>query len=210
LETLCHRYWYPLYAYVRRRGYGPEDAEDLTQGFFARLLEHRYLALADPARGRFRTFLLCSLNHHLANEHARATRQKRGGGARPVSWHELDAEGRYAVEPLDLETPEMLFERRWALTLIEQALARLRAEYAARGRAELYDSLKPYVWGDHNTATRAQVATALGLSEEAAKKAVQRLRQRFAEALRREIAQTVSTADEVDEERRHLLELLCR
>ncbi|MCI0626377.1 MAG: sigma-70 family RNA polymerase sigma factor [Acidobacteria bacterium] len=208
LEQLCRIYWYPLYAYVRRRGSKPEDAEDLIQGFFARVLEHRYFALADPDRGRFRTFLLCSLKNFLANEHERAASLKRGGGVLPLSLSGLDLEGRYVVEPRDPETPESLFERRWALTVVEQALARLRQEYAGSGRADLYDRLKPYVWGEKNAASYAEIGSAVGLSEEAVKKAVQRLRRRFAEALRLEITQTVSTPAELEEELRHLLHLL--
>jgi RNA polymerase sigma factor (sigma-70 family) len=208
LEKLCHAYWYPLYAFVRRLGTTPSDAQDLTQGFFLQLLERRLVAKADPEAGRFRSFLLASLKHFLAHEHERATGLKRGGGTSFVSFDELEPEQRYALEPQDAATPELLFERRWALQQIENALARLQAEYTVAGRGPLFELLKDYVWGDQNALTLAQIADRLDLTEEAVKKTVQRLRQRFSDCLRSEVAQTVSTPDQIDLELRHLREAL--
>jgi RNA polymerase sigma-70 factor (ECF subfamily) len=210
LEQLCRGCWYPLYAYVRRAGHSVEDAQDLTQQFFARLLEKNYFALADRERGRFRSFLLTSLKNFLANEYRRDTRLKRGGGQALVWLDAEDAEQRFATEPIAADTPETLFEHRWALTLLEGALDRLRAEYTASGRGSLFDLLKPYVWGEKNAATYAEIATQMDLTEEAVKKAVQRMRQRFRDLLRAEIAQTVTTVGEVEEELRHLVEVLRR
>jgi RNA polymerase sigma-70 factor (ECF subfamily) len=204
LEQLCRAYWYPLYAFVRRRGHAPADAQDLTQGFFAYLLEHHLVARADPEAGRFRSFLLGSLKHFLAHEHERATALKRGGGHPVLSLDALDPEQRYALEPADAATPETIFDQRWARQQIENALGRLRAEYAASGRGPLFDLLKDYVWGEKNALSLAGIAEQLELSEEAVKKAVQRLRQRFRDALRAEVAQTVTTPDQIDEELRHL------
>jgi RNA polymerase sigma-70 factor (ECF subfamily) len=208
LEKLCRVYWYPLYAFVRRLGTTPSDAQDLTQGFFLHLLERRLVAKADPEAGRFRSFLLASFKHFLAHEHERATAVKRGGGTSFVSFDELEPEQRYKLEPQDAATPELLFERRWALQQIENALARLEAEYTAAGRGPLFELLKDYVWGDQNALTLAQIADRLDLTEEAVKKTVQRLRQRFSDCLRSEVAQTVSTPDQIDQELRHLREAL--
>jgi RNA polymerase sigma-70 factor (ECF subfamily) len=210
LEQLCRGYWYPLYAYVRRAGHSVEDAQDLTQQFFARLLEKNYFALASRERGRFRSFLLTSLKNFLANEYHRETRLKRGGGQALVWLDGADAKQRFASEPIDADTPETLYEERWALTLLEAALSRLREEYAASGRGPLFDLLKPYVWGEKNAATYADIAAQLGLTEEAVKKAVQRMRLRFRDLLRAEIAQTVTTVGEAEEELRHLIEVLRR
>jgi RNA polymerase sigma factor (sigma-70 family) len=204
LEKLCRAYWYPLYAFVRRLGNSADDAQDLTQGFFLQLLERRLVAKADPLAGRFRSFLLASLKHFLAHEHERATALKRGGGTSLVSFDQLEPEQRYALEPQDAATPEVLFERRWALQQIENALACLQAEYTKAGRGPLFELLKDYVWGDQNMLTLAQIADRLDLTEEAVKKAVQRLRQHFRDCLRSEVAQTVSTPNEIDEELRHL------
>ncbi|MBI2929871.1 MAG: sigma-70 family RNA polymerase sigma factor [Verrucomicrobia bacterium] len=210
LEQLCRAYWYPLYAYVRRAGHSVEDAQDLTQQFFARLLEKNYFALANRERGRFRSFLLTSLKNFLANEYHRETRLKRGGGQALVWLDSADAEQRFASEPIDADTPETLYEQRWALTLLEAALSRLREEYTASGRGPLFDLLKPYVWGEKNAATYSEIAAQLDLTEEAVKKAVQRMRQRFRDLLRAEIAQTVTTVGEVEEELRHLIQVLRR
>ncbi len=204
LEHLCRAYWYPLYAFVRRLGKSPADAQDLTQGFFAYLLERQLVAKADPQAGRFRSFLLGSLKHFLAHEHERATTLKRGGGQPVLSLDAFDPEARYALEPLDAATPDVLFDQRWALLQIENALNRLRTEYASSGRVGLFDLLKDYVWGDKNVLTLAEIAERLDSTEEAIKKSVQRLRQRFRDSLRAEIAQTVATPDQIDEELRHL------
>jgi RNA polymerase sigma factor (sigma-70 family) len=204
LERLCRTYWYPLYAFVRRLGNAPADAQDLTQGFFVYLLERQLVAKADRQAGRFRSFLLGSLKHFLAHEHERATALKRGGGQALLSLDQCDPEERYALEPSDTATPETIFDQRWALQQIENALKQLRAEYAASGRGPLFDLLKDYVWGDKNALTLVQIAGRIELTEEAVKKSVQRLRQRFRDSLRAEVAQTVATPDQIDEELRDL------
>ena len=205
LEQLCRAYWYPLYVFVRRLGRSPADAQDLTQGFFAYLLAHHLVAKADPQAGRFRSFLLASLKHFLAHEHERATALKRGGGLPLLSLDQFDPEERYALEPAaDAATPEAVFDQRWALLQVENALSRLRAEYAASGRGPMFDLLKDYVWGDKNALTLAEIAAQLDLTEEAIKKSVQRLRQHFRDCLRAEVAQTVATPDQIDDELRHL------
>ena len=204
LERLCRAYWYPLYAFVRRLGHPHANAQDLTQGFFAYLLERDLVARADRRAGRFRSFLLGSLKHFLAHEHERATALKRGGGQPVISLDQFDPEERYALEPPDAATPETIFDQRWALQQIQNALSRLRAEYASAGRGPLFDLLKDYVWGDKNALGLAEIAGRLDLTEEAVKKSVQRLRQRFRDSLRAEVAQTVATPDQIDEELRHL------
>ena len=208
LQTLCRAYWYPLYCYVRRAGHTPEDAQDLTQEFFARLLEKNYFALASRERGRFRSFLLTSLKNFLTNEYRRSARLKRGGAEPTISFDTADAENRYVAEPIDTATPETLYEQRWALALLENALARLRDEYAARDAGPMFDLLKAYVWGERNAASYTDIAAQLDLTEEAVKKAVQRLRHRYRDMLRTEIAHTVTTAAEVEEELQHLVRLL--
>ena len=208
LEQLCRSYWYPLYAYVRKTGRTVEDSQDLTQDFFARLLEKQYLGLATPERGRFRTFLLSSLKNFLANDWNRARRQKRGG---QVVFLSIDAdvgENLYAAEPVETADPEKLYEKRWAGTLLDLTLNRLREDYAASGRAQLFDELKVYVWGERSDASYSEVAAHLQLSEGAVKVAVHRLRQRFRDLLRAEIANTVADAREVDEELRHLIAVI--
>jgi RNA polymerase sigma-70 factor (ECF subfamily) len=204
LERLCHAYWYPLYVFIRRLGNTPVDAQDLTQGFFEYLLQRQLIAKADPKAGRFRSFLLGSLKHFLAHEHERAIALKRGGGKPLLALDALDPEARYAAEPADTTTPEAAFDHRWALQQIESALARLRTDYSSSDRRALFDMLKDYLWGEKNDVTLAEIAAALHLSEDAARKAAQRLRRRFRECLRAEIAQTVATPDQVDAELRHL------
>lgn len=208
LEKLCRTYWYPLYAYVRRRGWGPEDAQDLTQEFFTRLLKKNYPAQADPAKGKFRSFLLLTLNHFLADEFDRATTRKRGGGQVFISLDQDVAEGRYRQELSADLTPEKLFERRWAQSIVEQALKRLRAEFGAETQPEAYGVLKAFEPGEQITLSYAEAASRLGISESAVKSKVHRLRQRHRELIREEIAQTVSTATEIDEELRHLITVL--
>jgi RNA polymerase sigma factor (sigma-70 family) len=204
LERLCHDYWYPLYVFIRRLGRSPADAQDLAQGFFVYLLERQLLSRADPHIGRFRSFLLGSLKHYLAHEHERASALKRGGGRELLSRDAVDPEERYRLEPLDAATPEAIFDQRWALQQIENSLKKLRAEYAASGRGPLFDLLKDYVWGEQNALRLVEIADRLDLTEEAIKKSVQRLRQRFRDCLRGEIAQTVSSPEQIDEELRHL------
>jgi RNA polymerase sigma-70 factor (ECF subfamily) len=208
LETLCRTYWYPLYVYVRRQGQSPHDAQDLTQEFFARLLEKKYLRLADPDRGKFRAFLLKSLKHFLVNEWEKARTQKRGGGQCAIPLDADIAETRYAAEPVQALTVDQVYEKRWALTLIETVLARLRENYAAGGRLPLFEAIKGFIWGDPPTLSHREAASQLGLSEGAFKVAVHRLRGRYRELLRAEIAKTVATPAEVDEELHHLVAVL--
>lgn len=208
LETLCQNYWYPLYAYVRRRGYDAEAAKDLTQEFFAQLLAKRLLTGVDPAKGRFRSWLLGVMNHFLAHEWMKARAQKRGGGRPILSLEEAEAENRYRLEPLDDSTPEKLFDRRWALTVLEQAAAHLRAEYQAAGKDVLYHGVKQFVSSDGADSSYAAAARGIGLSVSAVKSAIHRLRQRYQELIRAEIAKTVTTAAEVDEEIRFLLAVI--
>jgi RNA polymerase sigma-70 factor (ECF subfamily) len=200
LEALCRAYWYPLYAYVRRKGHSPADAQDLTQSFFARLLTRNYLSAADRNRGRFRSFLLGSLEHFLAREWTRAHAQKRGGGQPAFSLDAVDAEERYRLEPVDELSPDRLFDRRWAMTLIAQAMDRLRAECAANSKADLFDRLAGLLSGEKGEARHSELSAALGLTEGALKVSVHRLRRRFGELVRDEIAQTVGTAEDVGDE----------
>jgi RNA polymerase sigma factor (sigma-70 family) len=204
LEELCRTYWYPLYAFLRRQGYDADKAQDLTQGFFARLLEKRYLDDVRPERGRFRTFLLTSLKHFTLNEHDREQAIKRGRGVRIVPLEIETAEGLYALEPRDDVTPESLFERRWALTLLDQALARVRNEYAEAGKEKLFDQLRPSLIRADDASPYTDLGPALGMSEGAVRVAVHRLRRRFAAVLRAEIASTVSSDQEVDAELEYL------
>lgn len=208
LARLCQTYWYPLYAYVRRRGYGPHDAQDLTQEFFARLLAQNWLAQADRERGRFRTFLLAALSHFLANEWDKARAQKRGGAIQLVPLQLDSAEARYGEEPADPATPEQCFERRWALALLDEVLNRLRQEQVAAGAGELFDTLKPCLAGSRQAQPYAALAGKLGMTEGAVKVAVHRLRQRYRQLLREEIAHTVATPGEVDEEMHYLFAVL--
>jgi RNA polymerase sigma-70 factor (ECF subfamily) len=203
LASLCAAYWYPLYAFVRRRGHGADEAQDLTQEFFARLLEKDFLAQADQARGRFRSFLLAACGHFLANERDRARAQKRGGGQRPLSLDWADAEGRYQVEPADAITPEKLFQRRWALTLLEQVFARLKEDHAARGKGRVFDRLRGFLVGEQGGSYR-EAAADLGMTEGAVKVAVHRLRQQYRDLLREEIGRTVDSPEQIDEEVREL------
>jgi len=208
LATLCETYWYPLYYYVRRRGYRAEEAQDLTQAFFATLLEREYLRVADPGRGRFRSFLLASLNHFLANEWDRARAQKRGGGRRAIPMDVADAESRYSLAPADDLTPERLFERRWALTLLDLVVAQLQQECVREGKERLFDRLKGFLGGAAAGAPYSQAAADLGMTEAAVKMAVHRLRRRYRRLLRAQIAQTVASPEEIDDEIRHLFNAL--
>ena len=204
LTRLCHTYWYPLYAFVRRQGHSPEDAQDLVQGFFARLLEKGFLKDADPEKGKFRSFLLIALRRFMANEWDRARRLKRGGGFEIVSLDQPETEQRYASEPMDDRSPEKVYDRLWAMTLLEQVLNRLEAEFAAAGKATLFDELKLYLNGLNGQSTYAEVGSRLGMTVAAVKVAVHRLRQRYRELLRLEIAHTVATPEAIDDEIREL------
>jgi RNA polymerase sigma-70 factor (ECF subfamily) len=208
LETLCRTYWYPLYAYLRRRGVGEHDAQDLIQGFFAQLLERDWLHGVEQQKGRFRSFLLASLNYYLADERDRATAQKRGGGRPLISLDAQEAEERYRLEPVDDRSPDKLFERRWAMALLDQVLVRLAREFADAGKGELFKRLQPFLVAGGEAKTYAQVAVEADLSEEAFKKAVQRMRRRYQQLFRDEIAQTVASPAEVDEELQHLCEVM--
>jgi RNA polymerase sigma-70 factor (ECF subfamily) len=208
LEALCGNYWYPLYAYVRRQGHNPHDAQDLTQAFFARLLEKNYLADVQREKGRFRSFLLASLKHFLANEWDRERALKRGGGRKLIALDEDSAESRYKLEPKDDLSADKIYERRWALTLLDQVLSKLRTEFEADGKTQQFDTLKDYLASGRTSVSYAQAAERLGMNEGAVKVAVHRLRKRYRELLRAEIAQTVATASEIDAEIRYLFAAL--
>jgi len=205
LEKLCRSYWYPLYAFVRRQGHDESSAKDLTQGFFARLLEKNYLAQVDQDRGKFRSFLLASLKHYMADERDKERAQKRGGGLIHLSLDETVGEDRYRAEPVDVMDAEKLYERRWALTLLDQAKERLKAEFQKEGKLELYQQLQVFETGSHDSPAYADVAADLGLSESGLRTAVFRMRKRHRELVREEVAQTVSSPQEIDEEIRHLI-----
>lgn len=204
LEQLCRRYWYPIYAFVRRRGSDRQEAEDLTQGFFAHLLEMETLKKADQRKGKFRTFLLSSLSKFLCNEWDKRKTVKRGGGRQILSLDEAAAEELYSLEPVEPGSPEKMFDQRWAATLVEGVLTRLREEYRARGKPELLAQLEPGLTQEALPGRYAEWAGTLGLSEGAVRVALHRLRRRFGELLREEITQTVANPAEVDEEIRHL------
>jgi RNA polymerase sigma-70 factor (ECF subfamily) len=208
LEALCRVYWYPLYSFIRRQGHGPEEAQDLTQEFFSQLLARNALALADPAKGRFRSFLLASLKNLLANEWKRGRRQKRGGGATAFSLDAVAAEERFSLEPADSSTPETIYERRWAEALLDRVLTRLHHECDASGRTERFETLKGFLLDDRGTTSLADAATRLGLSVVAVKGVVHRLRRRCREIFREEVAHTVERPEEVDGEIRQLLNAL--
>lgn len=208
LEQLCRAYWGPLFAWVRRDGHAEHEAQDLTQEFLSRLIADHSLAAVHPSKGRFRSFLLASLKHFLANEWHRARAQKRGGGRPVVSLDDVSEDDRARFEPVDALTPDRVFERRWAQTVLARAQARLRREYEAAGQGRRFETLKVYLLGESVPASYADTAARLGLSESAVKSAIFKLRQRFAEVFRAEIAQTVSSTEEVDQEIRHLLQAL--
>jgi RNA polymerase sigma-70 factor (ECF subfamily) len=201
---LCEVYWYPVYAFVRRAGFDADAAQDLTQEFFSRLLEKHYLRDADPSRGRFRSFLLASVKHFLSNERDRISAVKRGGRVAVVPLEIETAEGLYAREIPDEETPDRVFERRWATTLLTRTLERLRTEYEEAGRGSVFQRLEGHLTGERETLPYAQLAAELGSTEGAIKVAVHRLRKRFGAVLREEIAETVSSPEEVDAEIREL------
>ena len=206
LEELCHGYWYPLYAFVRNRGYSSSDAQDLTQSFFARIIETGGIASADPQRGRFRSYLLGAMKHFLANEWHRTQAQKRGGGVTIVQLDSLEPEQRYAVEPAYADDPDAGFDREWAQETIAHALDRLRDEAESGGKSELFFALKGSLIGEEPP--RSETAAQLGMSEGAVKVAMHRLRQRFRELLRNEIADTVVDSSEIDDEMRYLVAAL--
>jgi len=208
LETLCRAYWYPLYAYVRRNGHPPQDAEDLTQAFFAHLLGHDFLRNVAPEKGRFRSFLLVSLKRLMAGQWRREHALKRGGEQQTWSLDQQDAESRYLVEPADVADPERLYERRWALTLLSRVLERLEAEAAGAGKQALFAQLQPFLAGDRDARTYAEIAQAFRTTEGAIKMAVHRMRERLRVLFREEISHTVTSEEEAKEEIRHLLVIL--
>ncbi len=208
LEHLASSYWFPLYAYVRRRGFGEHEARDLTQGFFALLLERDDLASASPDKGRFRAYLLTALKHYLANERERARAAKRGGERPPLSLDAASADTGWALEPRDDETPERAYERAWATAVLERALERLREDYERRGDAALFEALRPILAPGSDGKPYAVIAAELGTTEGALKVAVHRLRRRFGASLRAEIADTVADPAAVDDEVHHLFQAL--
>ena len=208
LAHLCKSYWYPLYAYARRRGCSPHDAQDLTQDFFARLLAGKWVAEADRQRGRFRSFLLTAMKHFMANEWHKAQAQKRGGGQPILSLDDDTAEHRYRLEPAETATPESLFERGWALTLLEGVLARLEEEYRVDGKQAWMEAMRPALTTDRGDLDYADLAHKLGMTETAARVAVHRLRQRYRQLIRAEVASTVASPEEVEAEMRHLFQVL--
>jgi RNA polymerase sigma factor (sigma-70 family) len=208
LEGLCRSYWYPLYTYLRRRGCDVHQAEDWTQGFFAALLQGHALEQARPERGKFRSFLLVSLNHFLADQRDRAQARKRGGGKEIVSLDVADAETRYRLEPAHDLTPEKLFEKAWALTVLNNAMTHLRTEFTEAGKQDLFESLKPYLPAGRGPASYQDVAAKLGMTEGAVKVAVHRLRDRYRQIVRAQVAQTVATPEQVEEEIRDLFAAL--
>jgi RNA polymerase sigma-70 factor (ECF subfamily) len=208
LATLCQMYWYPLYAFVRRLGHQPADAQDLTQEFFARLLEKQYLRVADPERGRFRSFLLSAFKHFLSKERDRTKARKRGGGRKVLSLDFEAGESRYSLEPTHEATPEKTYERRWALTLLDQVFTRFHEEFDRTRRRKEFDHLKVYLTGEATTLSYREAAAELGMTEGAVKVAVHRLRRRYRELVREEIGQTVAGPEDVDEELRRLFAAL--
>jgi len=210
LECLCRTYWYPLYAYARRQGHSPPDGQDLTQQFFAVFLEKKYFGLANPDRGRFRSFLLASFKHFLANEYHRTRAARRGGQCSFVSWDGTDTEERYRHEPASETTPDKLFEQTWVLTLLEKVMKDLRTEYLRAGKESLFDALHVFLSGEKSEATYAEIGGSLQMGESAVKMSVLRLRRRYGEILRNEIAHTLTGPMSVEEELRHLRSALSR
>ncbi|MFZ3375185.1 MAG: sigma-70 family RNA polymerase sigma factor [Chthoniobacterales bacterium] len=208
LEALCRGYWRPIYSFVRRHGAGPEEAEDLTQGFFALLLERRDLDVVRREKGRLRSYLLVSLKHFLANERHRAMAVKRGEGRRLVPLEELRSGEHADLEPADTLSPDRIYERRWALTVLEQVFARLKNEYGAAENARLFDCLKELLAGESGQPSQAKIAGELGMTENAVKQAFHRFRQRYQLLLREEIAHTVAVPGDIEDELRHLIAVL--
>jgi RNA polymerase sigma-70 factor (ECF subfamily) len=210
LAELCRAYWYPLYAFVRRKGHGPEDAQDLVQGFFASLLEHNGLATLDRDKGRFRSFLIAACSHYLCDEIDRRKARKRGGGRVIISIDGLEAEGRYESEPAHELTAERLYQRRWATTLLERVLNSLEVEMHQAGKGRLLEALRPALLGEAGRVPYARIAEELGLSEGAARAAAHRFRSRYRTLLHEEVARTVAGPEAVAEEVRDLFAALAR
>jgi DNA-directed RNA polymerase specialized sigma24 family protein len=210
LAELCRVYWYPLYAYARRQGFDFHTAQDLTQEFFGKLLEKNYLGVADRRRGKFRWFLLTAFKCFLAKEWDRARAQKRGGGKPHISLDQLTAEQRYSLEPADTLSADQIYDRRWALDLLERVRARLKREYERAGKGARFQRLDQHLPGGEPAPSHLETARGLGLTEAAARQEAHRLKKRFGTILREEIAQTVAHPDEVDEEIRYLIDVVCR
>ena len=208
LLKLCKIYWLPLYAFVRRRGHSVHEAQDLTQTFFVHILENRALGTVAPAKGRFRSFLLVSLKHFLDNEWNKAHAVRRGGRYQFISWDDLKSDDRELLGPADSMTPERLFNRRWALMLLERVMNRLRAECGAARKEALFDKLKDYLTGDAAGKSYREMAAELQMTEGAVKVTVHRLRRRFGELIREQIARTVDRPEEIDDEIRELFAAL--
>ena len=208
LEKLCRMYWRPIYSFVRRQGVAPEEAEDLTQGFFAQLLERGSLSAVRKEKGRLRSYLLGALKYFLADEQRRAMAIKRGKGQRLIPLEELRSENRVEMEPADPVTAEMIYERRWALTVLEQVLDRLKNEYRTAGNAALFDSLKQLLPDEPGSPSQAEIAADLGMTENAVRQAFYRFRQRYQSLLREEIAHTVATPGDIEDELRHLIAVI--
>jgi RNA polymerase sigma-70 factor (ECF subfamily) len=208
LEKLCRTYWRPVYSFIRREGTGHEEAEDLTQAFFALLLQRRNFGDVRKEKGRLRSYLLTSLKHFLVSQHRRAVTVKRGKGQQPVPLEELAAIGRADIEPADHLSADRIYERRWALTLMEQVLRRLRDEYVMAGNAELFDLLKQLLPDEPGAPSRAEIALQLGLTDNALRQAFHRFRQRYQLLLREEISHTVAVASDIEDELRHLIRVL--
>jgi RNA polymerase sigma factor (sigma-70 family) len=208
LEKLCRTYWRPIYGFVRRQGIGPEEAEDLTQGFFALLLERRDLNAVRKEKGRLRSYLLTSLKHFLMNEHSRAMAIKRGEGQRLIPLDQLHQRERVGFEPADTSTADQIYERRWALALLDQVLTRLGDEYRADGNTILFERLKALLTEEADRPSQAQIANELGMTENAVKQAFHRLRERYRQLLREEIAHTVMAPGDIEDELRHLIAVL--
>jgi DNA-directed RNA polymerase specialized sigma24 family protein len=208
LESLCATYWYPLYAFIRRQGASPHEAEDLTQGFFQRFLERNGLARVRPAAGKFRSFLLVCLKNFLANERERAHAQRRGGGRPLLTLNAEEAETRYCLEPADPLTPEKEFERRWAFAVIERTIQELRREYFGEDKQALFEQLQGFLPGGQGVTSRAELAARRGVTVGAIDVAIHRLRQRFGVLLREQVARTVSNENEVEDEIRYLISVV--
>jgi RNA polymerase sigma-70 factor (ECF subfamily) len=208
LEKLCRTYWRPIYTFVRRQGFRPEEAEDITQGFFAQLLERRKFGALRKEKGRLRSFLLGGLKYFLADEQRRAMAIKRGKGQRLIPLQDLRADEPVEMEPADPATAEMIYERRWALTVLDRVLSRLKDEYRAAGNAALFDSLKELLPNEPGSLSQAEIAAKLGMTENALRQAFYRFRQRYQSLLREEIAHTVATPGDIEDELRHLIAIL--
>jgi RNA polymerase sigma-70 factor (ECF subfamily) len=210
LETLCHTYWYPLYAFVRRSGYAPCDAQDLTQGFFEQLLARNYLRLVTPEKGRFRTFLKVALKRFLIHEWDRKRAQKRGGGVSCLSLDTTLAEERFQSERTDTLAPDEIYDQRWALSLLQETVRRLESEFAAAGKANEWAALKPYLTADRGTVPYEEIARLLQTTEAAARVATHRLRKQFRELFRQLVGETVANPEDIDDELRHIVAALGR